>query len=238
MQRQYETVIIVTPVLSEEDLKKTYDNYIAFLKKNKAEIIHEEKWGLKQLAYPIKKKTTGYYYLFEYKAEPEVIALLEKEFSRDESIMRFLTTKLDKYAIDYNDRKRKGLIGKGKPDNKDDKADKVEEKEEVKGKIEEKIVKADDSNKEAATLKEEKSVVDAKTEPTEASSDKGPKEDTSSTPEDAATKEKDAPLKEVDAKEADTKETDAKETETPPVEDSASEEEKEETIDSKEKQDS
>ena len=111
MERQYETVIIVTPVLSEEDLKKAVKKYLDFLKSNQTTFIDQESWGLKQLAYPIQKKTTGYYFVFEYMANPEFISKLELELSRDESIMRFLTTKLDRYAIEYNDKKRKGLIG-------------------------------------------------------------------------------------------------------------------------------
>jgi small subunit ribosomal protein S6 len=103
--------MIITPVLSEGDLKKTTEKYKKLLTDSGAELVHEENWGLKQLAYPIQKKTTGYYFLVEFNIDPLAIAKFEVELSRDELVMRFLTSKLDKYAIEYNEKKRKGLIG-------------------------------------------------------------------------------------------------------------------------------
>ena len=105
----YETVFIVTPVLSEAQMKDTVDKFKELMKNNKAEIVHEENWGLKPLAYEIKAKSTGFYTLVEFKAEPGFIATLETEFKRDERIMRFLTVSLDKHAVAYNERRRKGF---------------------------------------------------------------------------------------------------------------------------------
>ena len=105
----YETVFIVTPVLSEAQMKDTVDKFKELMKNNKAEIVHEENWGLKPLAYEIKAKSTGFYTLVEFKAEPSFIATLEVEFKRDERIMRFLTVSLDKHAVAYNERRRKGF---------------------------------------------------------------------------------------------------------------------------------
>ena len=112
MSQQYETTVIVTPVLIEEELKKVISDYVKLLKSKKAEIVHEYHWGLKQLAYPIKKKTTGFYFTVEYKADTDLIGVFELALKRDENILRFMTVKLDKYSIDYNERKRKGLIGR------------------------------------------------------------------------------------------------------------------------------
>ncbi|MCH8330828.1 MAG: 30S ribosomal protein S6 [Bacteroidetes bacterium] len=112
--KNYETVFIVTPVLSEGDIKKTVAKYTETLKKGGAEIINEEHWGLKQLAYPIQKKTTGIYHLVEYKCETDLIAQVEIDFKRDEDILRFLTVGLNKYAVEYNDRRKNGLIGRKK----------------------------------------------------------------------------------------------------------------------------
>ncbi len=108
---QYETVFIVTPVLSDGEIKKSIQNVADMLKKEGAEIVHEDHWGLRQLAYPIQKKTTGIYHIIEYKADNKVVEKLEIAFKRNENIMRFLTIKLDKYSIEYNEKKRKGLIG-------------------------------------------------------------------------------------------------------------------------------
>ncbi|MCK9290801.1 MAG: 30S ribosomal protein S6 [Bacteroidales bacterium] len=104
---QYETVFIVTPVLSDDQMKEAVKKYQDYLKQHGAEIVHEEHWGMRKLAYPIQKKTTGLYHLIEYKAEGSLIAELETQLKRDERIIRFLTVKLDKHAITYNEKKRK-----------------------------------------------------------------------------------------------------------------------------------
>lgn len=115
MTKQYETTIIVTPVLTNEALKETIAGYVDFLKNSGCEIVHQDDWGLRQLAYPIKKKTSGFYHTVEYKSQTgEFIDKLELTLRRDENILRFLTVSLDKYAVDYNDRKRQGLIGRKK----------------------------------------------------------------------------------------------------------------------------
>ena len=111
-QNQYETVFILTPVLSEAQMKDTIEKFQKVLTDNGAELINEEHWGLRKLAYTIQHKTTGYYQLFEFKASPSVVATLETEYKRDERVMRFLTVKLDKDAADYAERRRNGKIGK------------------------------------------------------------------------------------------------------------------------------
>lgn len=114
MLSQYETVFILTPVLSEDDAKKTIAAYVDLLKSQGAEIVHEEHWGLKNLRYPINKKTTGIYHLVEYKGNGKAVDTLEIAFRRDENVIRYLTVKLDKYAVKYNNDKRAGLVGRNK----------------------------------------------------------------------------------------------------------------------------
>ena len=97
---QYETVFILTPVLSDVQMKEAVEKFKAILTNEGAEIINEENWGLKKLAYPIQKKSTGFYQLIEFKAEPSVIEKLEVNFRRDERVIRFLTFKMDKYAAE------------------------------------------------------------------------------------------------------------------------------------------
>jgi len=98
---RYETVFILTPVLSDEQTKEAVQEYKKFLKKNGAKIQLENHWGLRKLAYQIKKKSTGFYQLFEYDAPGDLIGKMETEFKRDERILRFLTVKLEKHAITY-----------------------------------------------------------------------------------------------------------------------------------------
>ena len=103
---QYETVFILTPVLSDVQMKETVDKFKGILTAEGAEIVNEENWGLKKLAYPIEKKSTGFYQLIEFKADPTVIEKLEVNYRRDERVIRYLTTKLDKYAIEYAAKRR------------------------------------------------------------------------------------------------------------------------------------
>ena len=110
--QQYEIVIVLTPLLSEETAKEAYAKYSKVLTDGGAEIVQEDNWGLRKLAYPIQKKTTGYYHLTEFKAPGDLINKLEVELRRDERVLRFLTIALDKHAIAYNDKKRSGAFNK------------------------------------------------------------------------------------------------------------------------------
>ncbi len=112
--QQYETVIILTPLLSVETAKEVVAKFSKILTDGGAEIIQEDNWGLRKLAYPIEKKSTGYYHLTEYKAPGELINKLEVELRRDERVMRFLTISLDKHAVAYNDKKRSGAFNQKK----------------------------------------------------------------------------------------------------------------------------
>ena len=112
--KNYETVFILNPVLSEDQAKDTVEKFVKVLTSQKANVINVERWGLKKLAYPIQKKSTGFYNLIEFEAENNVVSVLETEFRRDESIMRYLTTALDKFAVEYNNRRRKGEFNKNK----------------------------------------------------------------------------------------------------------------------------
>jgi len=111
LKNNYETVFILTPVLSDVQVKETVEKFKAVLTNNGAEIINEESWGLKKLAYEIDHKTTGFYFLLEYKGAPTIVNVLETEFRRDEKIIRFLTTVQDKFAAEYATRRRKGQLG-------------------------------------------------------------------------------------------------------------------------------
>ena len=107
MLNQYETVFICTPVLSEPQVKEAVKKFKDIITNNGSEMLHEENWGMKKLAYPIQKKSTGFYQLFEFKADPAFIAKLETEFRRDERIIRFMTVKLDKFAVEYSNKRKR-----------------------------------------------------------------------------------------------------------------------------------
>ena len=106
MLKQYETVFIATPVLSEQQMKEAVAKYTTLIKDNGGEVVYEEDWGLRQLAYPIQHKTSGFYYLIQFQADPTFVEILETQYFRDERIIRFLTVALDKDAVEYAERRR------------------------------------------------------------------------------------------------------------------------------------
>lgn len=112
MLKQYETVFIATPVLSEQQMKEAVAKYTKLITDNGGEIVYQEDWGLKQLAYPIQHKTSGFYYLIEFKANPEFVATLETQYHRDERIIRYLTVALDKHAVAYAEHRRQTRAAK------------------------------------------------------------------------------------------------------------------------------
>jgi small subunit ribosomal protein S6 len=106
--KNYEVLFIMTPLLNEAQMRETVEKFRQVLKENGADIIHEENWGLRKLAYPIQKKNSGFYQLFEFTGPSSIVDTLELAFLLDEKIIRFLTTALDKHAVAYNERRRKG----------------------------------------------------------------------------------------------------------------------------------
>ena len=122
MVNQYETVFILTPVLSEDQVKETVKTYEKLITDNGGEIVNRENWGMRKLAYPIQKKSTGFYNLFEYRVDGSYIEKLEVLLKRDEKVMRFLTVKLDKHAIAYSEKRRKKFADSKKAETAEKKA--------------------------------------------------------------------------------------------------------------------
>jgi small subunit ribosomal protein S6 len=109
---KYETVFILTPVLSDAQMKEAVEKFSTVLADNGATIVNTEMWGLRKLAYPIQKKSTGFYTLIEFNGEPTIVRKLETAFRRDERVLRFLTFRLDKYAAEYAEKRRSLKAGK------------------------------------------------------------------------------------------------------------------------------
>jgi len=105
----YELMVIFTPVLAEDDYKGAQKKFADFITENGGKITNQNAWGLRSLAYPIEKKTTGLYWVVEYQAATDVNAKMEIQMNRDENVMRHMITRLDKYAVIYNNRKRNKL---------------------------------------------------------------------------------------------------------------------------------
>ena len=107
--QNYELMVIFTPVLSDEEYKSSQRKFTALITDNGGQVLNENPWGLKSLAYPIAKKTTGLYWVMEYKAPSDFNERLKIQLLRDESVLRHMITKLDKYAVEYNNKKRSGV---------------------------------------------------------------------------------------------------------------------------------
>ena len=108
----YESVFIATPVLSDQQLEELAGKFRGVITENGGQIVNEEAWGLKKLAYPIQKKTTGFYFLIEFTGEGSIVNTLETQYRRDERIIRFLTFKQDKFAVEYSEKRRAKLSNK------------------------------------------------------------------------------------------------------------------------------
>jgi len=106
MTNRYETVFILTPVLSEDQTKEAVTKFKDLLKKGRGKIRHEESWGMRKLAYPIQKKSSGFYHLIEFESDAEFIAKLETEYRRDERVIRFLTVAMDKHHVSFAEKRR------------------------------------------------------------------------------------------------------------------------------------
>lgn len=109
--KHYEMMVIFTPVLSDDEFKAAQKRYCDLIIKHGGEIVHSNPWGLKSLAYPVQKKTTGIYWVLEYTAPSDFNTKLNVQIHRDEQVLRHMYTALDKYAVEYNAKKRSGVIG-------------------------------------------------------------------------------------------------------------------------------
>ena len=129
----YETVFILNPVLSDEQIKETVKKYEGIILAGGGKMVAKENWGLKKLAYVIQHKKSGFYHLFEFQVPGAIIEKLEVEFRRDERIMRYLTVRLDKHAISWAERRRlRDKKQAGKPKSKEEAASKEKDKDKVK----------------------------------------------------------------------------------------------------------
>ena len=107
--KNYELMVIFTPVLSDDEFKAAQKKFTEFITEHGGTVVHSNPWGLKSLAYPIQKKTTGIYWVLEYSAPSDFNEKLKIQILRDEQIMRHMITVLDKYAVEYNAKKRSGV---------------------------------------------------------------------------------------------------------------------------------
>jgi len=107
--QNYEMMVIFTPVLSEDEFKAAQKKYADLITSNGGAVVNSNPWGLKSLAYPIQKKTTGIYWVLEYSAPSDINEKLKIQLLRDEQVLRQMVIKLDKFAVEYNLKKRSGV---------------------------------------------------------------------------------------------------------------------------------
>lgn len=123
----YETVFIASPTLSDSEVKGVLSKFQGVITENGGTLVNTEEWGLKQLAYPIQKQTSGYYFLIEFEGPGSIVNIIETLFRRDENVIRFLVVKQDKYAVEYAIKRRDRLAGKAKEEKQATKEEAVEE---------------------------------------------------------------------------------------------------------------
>lgn len=110
--KHYETVFILSPLCQESTRKEIVTRFEGIIQSNQGKLISSDSWGLKQMAYTVRKQGTGYYFSMEFSGAGNLVSALETAFKREENVIRYLVVALDKHAVDYNERRRKGLVGK------------------------------------------------------------------------------------------------------------------------------
>ncbi|MCI4666779.1 MAG: 30S ribosomal protein S6 [Bacteroidia bacterium] len=110
-KHEYETVFILAPDLPENGHQKAVDKFVQMIKDNDGKIHNIERWGVRRLAYPIRRKTSGYYVYIEFEGKPEFVAELEQNYRYDDAVMRYLTVKLDKHSLAFNVKRREQGFG-------------------------------------------------------------------------------------------------------------------------------
>lgn len=108
----YETTFLVVPELAEADYKKVVKKFEDIIANGGGEITNLENWGQKKLAYAIERRQNAYYCYMEFTAPAAVIAKLEQEFIYDESVIRFLTVRVEKHHAAFNKKRREQGFGK------------------------------------------------------------------------------------------------------------------------------
>ena len=93
---RYETLFVVKPTLTEEEIKSQIEKVRAVLEKEGAELVAADDMGMRKLAYPVQKNNRGYYTVLFFKAKGEVIAELERNLRINEEVIKFLTVKYSK----------------------------------------------------------------------------------------------------------------------------------------------
>ncbi len=120
VERAYETIFVVKPTFSDAEYEEKVKEYEEWLKSKGAKIVHKEVWGLKKFAYPIQKYSSGYYVLFEFRSLQSLPKELERKYRLDEDLLRFLTVYLDKYGVEFNERRRKKMSGELPAENQEE----------------------------------------------------------------------------------------------------------------------
>ncbi len=91
--RRYETIYILRPNLGEDEITKVIENTNQIILDEKGTIIELNKWGMKKLAYLIRKETQGFYVYCDYAGTPAAVSEIERKFRIDDSVLKYMTIK-------------------------------------------------------------------------------------------------------------------------------------------------
>lgn len=93
--RLYETTFLIAPTLPEEEAEQLIEKMVGIVTEKKGKMINVDKWGKRRLAYPIKKFEDAVYVFFLYKGDVDIPTELERNFKQTESVIRYLTIKME-----------------------------------------------------------------------------------------------------------------------------------------------
>ena len=96
--RRYETIFIASPTLTDEQSDELVKHFEGIIAEQGGELLKTDKWGRKKLAYEVNKVSEGYYTLFEMNAGPNLVAELERRFRNHDSVIKFLSVRMDEDA--------------------------------------------------------------------------------------------------------------------------------------------
>ena len=91
--RKYETVFVLSPEISEDQVNSTVDKVKSIIEKSNGKIENVDFWGKKKLAYEINKNKEGYYIVYDFEAKPSLIAELERNYRITDEVMKFIVVK-------------------------------------------------------------------------------------------------------------------------------------------------
>ena len=102
----YESTVLINATLDDQQIELILSRIKDFITNNGGQIRDIENWGRKRLAYPVAKNKIGYYVIYRFDAPGDIVAKLERTYSLDEQILRYITLSLNNDALEQLDKNK------------------------------------------------------------------------------------------------------------------------------------